>query len=114
MVVAALLTGAFISLGLLFYRFSDCIVFCSQHGRWPLLTLLNHNPTPEQLQHFVDGLSDRIRQARVHWPDRQQLLSAELREHRRLKDEGILSAEKYDAVKRRILSKHTQPGLKSS
>lgn len=114
MIVAALLAGAFVSLGLLVQRFRDRIVFCSRHGRWPLLALLNHEPTPGQLQDFIDELSARIRQTRDNWPDRQQFLSAELREHRRLRDEGILSPETYDAIKRRILSKHTQPGVKSS
>jgi len=114
-IAAALLAGAAICLGLLVYRFRDRIVFCSQNGRWPLLTLLNQNPSPVQLQCFVDELSRRICQTRINWPDQQQYLSAELREHRRLRDEGILSPDRYDAIKQRILSKHTQPpGLKSS
>jgi ribosome-binding protein aMBF1 (putative translation factor) len=81
-------------------------VFYTRHGRAPLLRFLNRNPTAAELETFVADISNRIQRARTQWDNRQQFLSAELKEHRRLKDQGILTPESYEAVKRRILGKH--------
>jgi hypothetical protein len=88
------------------HRSSDSVVFYTRHGRAPLLRFLNRNPTAAELECFVSDISERIQRASAQWDNKQQFLSAELKEHRRLKDQGILTPESYEAVKRRILGKH--------
>lgn len=91
------------------YRSSDKILFYSQHGRLPLVELLNKNPTRAQFHDFLHDLVGRIQEAKKRsCPSAHERLAAELREHRRLKDEAIIAADKYEAVKRRILSTHQQ------
>lgn len=90
----------------LFLRSRDRIVMYSQHGRAPLITFLRKLPTDRALKGFVLDLGRRIEISRQEWPDQAQLLSAELREHRRLRDEGALSDELYEAAKQRLLSAH--------
>jgi hypothetical protein len=104
--VASTLALAAASLVLCLHRSSDTIVFYTRHGRIPLLKLINGNPGKAELKAFLADVSGRIKRARRGWDNKQQFLSAELREHRRLKDEGILSEESYERVKRRILGKH--------
>jgi len=104
--LASALAAAALALVVCLHRSSDTIVFYSRHGRVPLLSLRNRNPSSAELKAFVGDISDRIKRARRRWNNREQFLSAELREHRRLKDEGILTPERYEAVKRRILGRH--------
>lgn len=104
--LASALAAAALTLLVCLRRSSDSIVFYSRHGRVPLLRLRNHNPSTTELKAFVGDIGKRIKRARQGWNNREQFLSAELREHRRLKDEGILTPERYETVKRRILGKH--------
>lgn len=101
-----LLLGASLSLGICLFRSRDRVVFYTRHGRAPLLKLLNRNPTATQLQDFVSDISRRIEQARANQDGKAEFLSAELREHRRLKDQGILTAQAYEVVKMRLLRAH--------
>lgn len=92
----------------LVFRSRDLLVFHTRHGRVPLLRLLNRNPDRERFEIFIEKLGEQIeatRDARFG-SELTQLLSAELREHRRLLEEGVLSREQYDAAKRRILRCH--------
>jgi hypothetical protein len=102
----ALLMGGFCALLLALCRSSDRLVYLSKHGRAPLLVLQNKTPDPTALQSFTTELGQRIRRGRHRWPDRRSYLSAELREHRRLHEEGILSQQEYERIKRRILDRH--------
>lgn len=104
--LALMLGAAAAALLVCLHRSSDSVVFYTRHGRAPLLRFLNRNPTAAELETFVADISNRIQRARTQWDNRQQFLSAELKEHRRLKDHGILTPESYEAVKRRILGKH--------
>lgn len=104
--VALMFGAAAAALLVCLHRSSDSIVFYTRHGRAPLLRFLSHNPTAAELESFVADISRRSERARAQWDNRQQFLSAELKEHRRLKDQGILTPESYEAVKRRILGKH--------
>jgi hypothetical protein len=106
-VLALLLAGSAISTGLFFLRSHDRIVFYSRHGRIPLISLLNRNPDSAQLKAFVHDLRQRVKRGRAGWSDKTQFLSAELKEHRRLRDEGGLTSSEYEAVKRRVLRSHT-------
>lgn len=89
------------------HRSCDKLLFHSQHGRAPLVEFLNDKPARHEFREFVQDLIHRIRQAREQrYPSSRALLAAELREHRRLKDEGVLGADEYEAVKARILQYH--------
>jgi hypothetical protein len=84
-------------------RSCDRIVLYSLHGRVPLVVMFNRNPDPGQFRTFLDDLTRHISSAGERFPDRNQKLSAELREHRRLMAEGVLSARRYEIVKQRLL-----------
>jgi hypothetical protein len=89
------------------YRSSDKLVFYSQHGRAPLLELLNKKPKENEFKSLVEELIRRIRIGqKERYPSTKDLLVAELREHRRLRDEGIIGATQYEAIKARILQCH--------
>lgn len=93
------------------YRSYDKLVFRSRHGAMPLIEMLNNHPDRRTFAAFLEELKRRIEAARREYgPSQRELLSAELREHRRLRDEGVLSAEDYEAVKARILSCHSPNG----
>jgi hypothetical protein len=105
-ITALLLAAALLALGLALLRSSDRMVYFSKHGRAPLLVLRNRNPDRAALQAFVHDISERIRRTRNRWSDRQGFLSAELREHRRIYEQGMLSRRQYERAKRRILKRH--------
>jgi hypothetical protein len=96
--------AAAVALLLAILRSCDRIVFYSRHGRVPLVVMFNRNPDPGRFRAFVDDLIQHIQSASGRFPDRNQKLSAELREHRRLMAEGVLSARRYEIVKQRLLA----------
>jgi len=106
MILALIGAGFTLSLGLAIYRSQDNVVFVSKHGRLPLLVLRNRNPTQASLQAFVSDITRRIQSTRQSQSSKSEYLSAELRQHRRLQEIGILSKKEYEAVKQRILGKH--------
>lgn len=89
------------------YRSSDKILFYSQHGKIPLVVLLNGKPTKPDFQDFLQDLVQCIHDAQQRfYSSARERLAAELREHRRLKDKAIIAADAYEAVKNRILRKY--------
>lgn len=96
--------GAVLALSV--FRYRDRVIYFSKHGRAPLLVLLNGNPDRARLEQFISDISGRIRATRRKWPDRQAFLSAELKQHRRLYEQGVISQTGYERIKRRILSRH--------
>jgi len=103
--VVLLSVGA-VLLGVALWRSSDQLIFYSKHGRAPLLVLQKQPLDRAALQDFVSDISRRIKLTRGSWSGRRQFLSAELREHRRLYEQGVLSRSEYDRIKRLILKKH--------
>jgi hypothetical protein len=97
-----------LSLILAAYRCHDRVVFYSQNGRVPLVILLNRNPDGETFKSFTDVLIRRIQEVRDSLVSRSEMLSEELKGHRRLMEEGIISEKRYDSVKQRILCQHQQ------
>lgn len=99
--------GAFVFALIGLHRSSDTILFHSQHGRIPLVVLLNNKPTKADFQDFLQDLVQRIGDAQArYYSSARERLAAELREHRRLKDEAIISVDTYEAVKQRILRRY--------
>lgn len=101
-----LMLGAGAALLLAALRSRDQLIFYSRHGRVPLVVLFYRRPDAGNFHTFVDDLVYHIELAGNRFPDRNQRLSAELREHRRLMAEGILSAKRYEIVKQRILDSY--------
>jgi hypothetical protein len=104
--LGALAAGT-ISLAVAMYRSGQRLVWVSRYGRIGLVELMLDQPSRAEVRAFANDLKERI--ARAHKAqriDRAQLLSRELREHRRLKDEGVLTEALYAKAKGRILASH--------
>jgi len=84
------------------------LVFYSRNGRLPLVTLLYRNPDRRTFNTFINTLVSHIASAGCNagFTDADDVLNAELREHRRLMKEGIISARSYASARSRILGKH--------
>jgi hypothetical protein len=105
--VAALLT-----LLAFFYLSHDTVYFRSKFGKIRLLELENNNPDKKSFRVFVNKIVVQINKSKTSMGMNQsQLLAAELKELRRLKDEAIVPTKTYEKVKTRIL-KHG--GFKSA
>jgi hypothetical protein len=100
-------TCAGLSLILTVYRSHDRLVFYSHYGRVPLVVLFNRSPDQMTLDLFSDALVQHIKDAKTHYQCANETLSEELKAHRRLMDEGVISSKRYDIVKQRILSQHS-------
>ncbi len=88
------------------YRSHDRLIFYSQHGRVPLVILLNRNPDRSTFKTFVDALTRSIQNAQDDRVGGNDVLRHELKEHRRLMEQGIISEKRYARVKQRILDLH--------
>jgi hypothetical protein len=103
----SLVAFAVTSLVLAIYRSHDQIVFYSQYGRTPLVVLFNKSPDRVTLDSFTDALVEHIKDAKGHNRVANEILNKELKEHRRLMEEGVISSKRYDIVKQLILSQHS-------
>lgn len=106
------LTGAALALaagcGLAaWYRFKRRLIFVSRHGRAPLFKLIRNHPDPTAYSAFRALLHQAIEQGHRHMPeDPHALLAEEMREHRRLHEQGVITASAYEAAKARLLKLH--------
>ena len=104
MIVLSVCAG--LSLVLTIYRSHDRFVFYSQHGRVPLVVLFHRLPDRAALDSFTANLVGHIKEAKDHNTDINEILIGELKEHRRLMEEGVISNKRYDIVKKCILGQH--------
>jgi hypothetical protein len=89
------------------YRTYESILLYSVHGRVALARLTGGLGSTRQAATFQAELVRGIAAARAAiTQSRQAFLRDELREHRRLFEDGVLAAEAYEAGKRRILQAH--------
>ena len=108
---AAVLTaaGALIACLLFLHRSEEKFVYYSRHGRSGLLELMSTAPSGRQVRRFMEELAKRIDRARQQaWRSKSEYLRDELREHTRLKKEGILPVHEFDKIMARILSHHEE------
>lgn len=83
----------------------DRLVIYSKCGRAPVLQLINNNPDRESFLKFMNCLSRHILLSRKNIScSATELLAMELKELRRLKDEGVINGSQYDISKQRIFS----------
>jgi hypothetical protein len=103
----ALVTAAACLVALAVYRSYESVRFLSAHGRVVLVELTGRLGCSRDAAPFSAVLSQRVAHARARAPQsRQQFLRDELREHRRLFEEGVLPGPLYEAGKQRILKAH--------
>jgi hypothetical protein len=85
----------------------NSLIFYTAHGRIPLVEILSRNPDRVHYKEFISELKKDI--SRFRKDERyagQGLLSAELNEHRRLLESGIISNKEYERAKKNIFRKH--------
>ena len=100
-IVAALLT-----LLIFFYLSHDTVYFRSQFGKIRLFELANNNPDKDSFRDFVNKIVVQINKSKAaKGMNQSQLLAAELKELRRLKDENIVPDESYEKAKQ-LIFKH--------
>lgn len=106
-VIGSLAVIGIFLLGLMVKNFQNSLIFVTRHGRVPAVEFFHNNPDKTQYQGVISQLMEKIAavQARYPFPE-AKLLPAELGEHRRLRDEGFISADQYNRAKARILGRH--------
>lgn len=100
-IVAALLT-----LLTFFYLSHDTVYFRSQFGKIRLFELANNNPNKDDFREFINKIVVQINKSKAaKGMNQSQLLAAELKELRRLKDECIVPEGSYEKAKQ-LIFKH--------
>jgi hypothetical protein len=100
-------TLALISFLAMIYTSKNVLLFTTLNGHMPILSLAINNPSKTAFRSYVKTLSqsiERIQQQNAHRMKNQ--LANELAEHRRLKDNNVVSQQEYEQAKNRILSQH--------
>lgn len=83
------------------------LIFYSAHGHIPLVEILSKNPDRKHYKEFISEFRKDISRFRKNGRyTGQGILSAELNEHRRLFESGIISGKEYELAKKNILQKH--------
>jgi hypothetical protein len=103
-VAVPLVCIALISALITIQRSKRRIAFYSRYGRIPWFEILADKPRRRTVDAYIDTLTSTIHKATNSKGGVQGgKLAAELREHRRLMEGGILSENVYNAVKARLL-----------
>lgn len=90
------------------YRTHESVVLRSAHGGIALVELIGDLGCSRAFAAFGAEIARRVTDARSRvTQSRQQFLRDELREHRRLFEDGVLSRDTYEAGKQRILQAHS-------
>lgn len=112
--IALLLTVGAILIVLMVKQSRHVLIFQSRHGQLPLLELLYNNPDKYRFRQFATRLTECIARcdSQNHYTESQRL-AAELAEHRRLRNEKILTNKQYEHVKRNIMACHSRPTTRS-
>jgi hypothetical protein len=92
------------------YRSIETVHLSSMHGEATLLEFTGGIGTRRHLRQFIAKLAAHIRLASAaRRRTRAEHLRDEMREHARLREIGVLSAEEYESSKARILAQHAPP-----
>ena len=106
MASSLLVANAIMFLVLAAYSCRNRLVFYSRNGCVPLAILFHRNPDDERFHSFIDELTAQIQDSQGRFSSRSEMLSEDLKEHRRLMKRGIISEKHYDWVKQHILGLH--------
>ena len=94
---------ALMALMAFFYFTHDTVYFRSQFGKIKLMELINNNPDNDSFRAFINQLVMQINKSKTDSnKNNSQLLTSELQQLRRLKDETVISEEVYENAKLRI------------
>lgn len=91
------------------YRFSrEFVVFVSVHGRARLITIRGGLGTIRRVKPCTTEIVKHAKVARLQAASqqRQSYLRDEMREHSRLREQGVLNEQDYTAARQRILRAH--------
>jgi len=104
-----LITLASLSLVTLFAKTRSVVNLRSSNGAAPMVEILYNNPNKAAYNHFLRQLAESVHIAQSNNDiDDSQKLAAELKDHRRLRDQGILSSDNYNKAKELIFSLHSK------
>ncbi len=93
------------------YRTTETVCLLSMHGGARLLEFTGGVGTLRVLRPFMAKLAAHVRLASAaRRPAKAEHLRDEMREHTRLREIGVLSAEEYETSKVRILAHHAPAG----
>ena len=85
------------------YSSPNVMEFRSRYGNCALISLLKNNPSKHEFRHFTDELKTRVLAAsQVVTFNKKQMLEIELKELRRLTDEGVLLEQEFQQAKDRV------------
>jgi len=85
------------------YSSPDVMEFRSRYGNCPLISLLKNRPNKLEFRHFTDELKTRVLAAsQVVTLNKKQMLEIELKELRRLTDDGVLLEHEYLQARDRV------------
>ena len=99
-IFAGVIVAALLTLLTFFYLSHDTVYFRSQFGKIRLFELANNNPGKDSFRDFVNKIVVQINKSKAaKGMNQSQLLAAELKELRRLKDEGIGPDGDYEKAK---------------
>jgi hypothetical protein len=112
--IVGVLLGTFsmISMLIFYYRTQDKLIFRSFVGDIPLFEVSNHKPGNSEFDAFMTLLRQHIELAQEKM-DMHQRLVGELKDLRRVRDEGKISNEQYESA-RTIIFKHKAFQVKHS
>jgi len=98
--------AALITLLAFFYQSHDTVYFRSRFGKVRLMELINKNPDKDSFRGFVNKLVMQINKSKAaRHKNQSQMLTSELQELRRLKDETVIPKESYEKAKK-LIFKH--------
>jgi hypothetical protein len=109
LVACGVVSGMAIAAALIcLYRTTETISLYSAHGRAKLFEFTSGLGAKRAFKPFTGKLRAHIQLAAAgRRPIRSEHLRDEMREHFRLREHGVLSAEEYEASKIRILAEHS-------
>ncbi len=101
--ITLFLVLALAALLMFLYSSPHVMEFRSRYGNCALIGLLKNRPDKQEFRHFVDELKTRILAAsQVVTFNKKQMLEIELKELRRLTDEGVLLEHEYLRARQRV------------
>ncbi len=105
-VIVGVLLGTFSMLSMLtfYYRTQDKLIFKSFVGDIPLFEVSNHKPGNSEFDAFMAQLRQHIELAQERMSMHQRLVG-ELKELRRVRDEGKISNDQYESA-RTVIFRH--------
>ncbi len=104
-IIALLIASSIIVLLMTIKSYNNKWVFYTARGHIPILEFYNNKPDRAKFQKFFGEFIDAIATAKAkNGFSSSKMLPAEVSEHRRLRDEGIITPEQYEKAKLRILN----------